>query len=119
MRVRAMILVAGLALLGVVRPSTSQGTATLTTQDYIDIQQLYARYNHAIDGGDAAPALRVGTGYDLHRLVEGRPLILGGVTIPYERGLLGHSDADVVRHDLVRRIVSAYEAAHAGAPVQK
>ena len=53
MRVRAMMLVAGLTLLGVVRPSASQGTTTLTTQDYIDIQQLYARYNHAIDGGDA------------------------------------------------------------------
>ena len=36
--------------------------------------------------------LRIGHGYDVHRLVEGRPLILGGVTIPYERGLLGHSD---------------------------
>ena len=45
----------------------------------------------------AGPA-RVGTGYDLHRLVEGRPLILGGVTVPFERGALGHSDADVVCH---------------------
>jgi 2-C-methyl-D-erythritol 4-phosphate cytidylyltransferase/2-C-methyl-D-erythritol 2,4-cyclodiphosphate synthase len=43
-------------------------------------------------------ATRVGTGYDLHRLVEGRPLILGGITIPAERGALGHSDADVVCH---------------------
>lgn len=42
--------------------------------------------------------LRIGHGYDVHRLVEGRPLILGGVTIPYERGLLGHSDADVLAH---------------------
>ena len=45
----------------------------------------------------SAPARtgRAGTGYDLHRLVAGRPLILGGVTIPSERGALGHSDADV------------------------
>lgn len=47
---------------------------------------------------EAAVSLRVGLGYDLHRLVEGRPLILAGVTIPFERGLLGHSDADVVCH---------------------
>jgi 2C-methyl-D-erythritol 2,4-cyclodiphosphate synthase len=45
----------------------------------------------------------VGIGYDLHRLVEGRPLVLGGVTIPAERGALGHSDADVVCHAYRRR----------------
>lgn len=58
-------------------------------------------------GGDAAPALRVGTGYDLHRLVEGRPLILGGVTIPSERGALGHSDADVVCHAVTDALLGA------------
>ena len=42
--------------------------------------------------------LRIGQGYDVHRLTEGRALILGGVTIPYEKGLLGHSDADVLTH---------------------
>jgi 2-C-methyl-D-erythritol 2,4-cyclodiphosphate synthase len=42
--------------------------------------------------------IRVGTGFDVHRLVEGRKLILGGVTIPFEKGLLGHSDADVLVH---------------------
>ena len=41
---------------------------------------------------------RIGTGYDVHRLTEGRKLILGGVEIPYEKGLLGHSDADVPTH---------------------
>ncbi|MDL2269067.1 2-C-methyl-D-erythritol 2,4-cyclodiphosphate synthase [Desulfosarcina sp. OttesenSCG-928-A07] len=41
---------------------------------------------------------RTGIGYDIHRLVQGRPLILGGTTIPYEKGLLGHSDADVLVH---------------------
>ena len=40
--------------------------------------------------------MRVGMGYDVHKLVEGRALILGGVNIPYEKGLLGHSDADVL-----------------------
>ena len=42
--------------------------------------------------------LRIGHGYDVHRLAEGRRLILGGVDIPWERGLLGHSDADVLTH---------------------
>lgn len=46
------------------------------------------------------PALRVGQGYDIHQLVEGRPLIIGGVTIPHAKGLLGHSDADVLLHAL-------------------
>ena len=44
------------------------------------------------------PAFRVGIGYDSHRLVEGRPLILGGVRVPFEKGLQGHSDADVLLH---------------------
>ena len=42
--------------------------------------------------------MRIGHGYDVHRLVAGRPLILGGVEIPWEKGLLGHSDADVLTH---------------------
>jgi len=42
--------------------------------------------------------MRVGLGYDVHRLVTGRPLVLGGVRVPFERGLLGHSDADVICH---------------------
>ena len=43
---------------------------------------------------------RFGIGYDVHRLVEGRKLILGGVDVPYEKGLLGHSDADVLLHTI-------------------
>ena len=54
-----------------------------------------------------APALRVGTGYDVHRLVEGRKLILCGVDVPYERGLLGHSDADVALHALMDALLGA------------
>ena len=42
--------------------------------------------------------IRAGTGYDVHAFAEGRPLVLGGVTIPHERGLQGHSDADVLSH---------------------
>lgn len=51
--------------------------------------------------------LRIGHGYDVHRLVEGRRLILGGVEIPYERGLLGHSDADVLTHAVMDALTGA------------
>ncbi len=51
--------------------------------------------------------LRIGHGYDVHRLTEGRALVLGGVTIPHERGLLGHSDADVVLHALMDALLGA------------
>ena len=51
--------------------------------------------------------MRVGTGYDVHRLVEGRKLIIGGVDIPYEKGLLGHSDADVLLHAIMDALLGA------------
>ena len=51
--------------------------------------------------------LRIGQGYDVHRLVEGRKLILGGVEIPYEKGLLGHSDADVLLHAVMDALLGA------------
>ena len=51
--------------------------------------------------------LRIGHGYDVHRLVEGRPLILGGVAVPYEKGLLGHSDADVLTHAVMDALLGA------------
>ena len=51
--------------------------------------------------------MRIGHGYDVHRLVEGRPLILGGVHIPYEKGLLGHSDADVLLHAVSDALLGA------------
>jgi 2-C-methyl-D-erythritol 2,4-cyclodiphosphate synthase len=51
--------------------------------------------------------LKVGIGYDIHRLVAGRPLILGGVTIPHTRGLEGHSDADVVLHAVIDAMLGA------------
>lgn len=51
--------------------------------------------------------LRIGTGYDIHKLVEGRKLIIGGVEIPYEKGLLGHSDADVLSHAIIDALLGA------------
>ena len=50
---------------------------------------------------------RIGQGYDVHRLVEGRALMLGGVAVPYDRGLLGHSDADVLLHALMDALLGA------------
>jgi 2-C-methyl-D-erythritol 4-phosphate cytidylyltransferase/2-C-methyl-D-erythritol 2,4-cyclodiphosphate synthase len=58
--------------------------------------------------------VRVGIGYDLHRLVDGRPLILGGVAIPFERGLLGHSDADAVCHAVIDAVLGAAAAGDIG-----
>jgi 2-C-methyl-D-erythritol 2,4-cyclodiphosphate synthase len=52
-------------------------------------------------------ALRIGQGYDVHALVTGRPLIIGGVTIPFDRGLLGHSDADVLLHAVTDALLGA------------
>jgi 2-C-methyl-D-erythritol 2,4-cyclodiphosphate synthase len=51
--------------------------------------------------------MRIGTGYDVHQLVKGRKLVLGGVTIPFEKGLLGHSDADVLVHAVCDALLGA------------
>ena len=51
--------------------------------------------------------MRIGTGYDVHKLVEGRKLILGGIDIPFEKGLLGHSDADVLLHAIMDALLGA------------
>lgn len=54
-----------------------------------------------------APQLRIGEGWDVHQLVAGRPLVIGGVHIPYEKGLLGHSDADVLLHAITDALLGA------------
>ena len=58
--------------------------------------------------------MRIGHGYDVHRLVEGRKCIIGGVDIPYERGLLGHSDADVLLHAIMDAVLGAMAAGDIG-----
>jgi 2-C-methyl-D-erythritol 4-phosphate cytidylyltransferase / 2-C-methyl-D-erythritol 2,4-cyclodiphosphate synthase len=66
-------------------------------------------------GGVPAPVpFRIGNGYDLHRLVSGRPLILGGVTIPFETGLDGHSDADIICHAVTDAVLGAAAAGDIG-----
>ncbi|HRR09728.1 MAG TPA: 2-C-methyl-D-erythritol 2,4-cyclodiphosphate synthase [Rhodothermales bacterium] len=59
--------------------------------------------------------MRIGYGYDVHRLVEGRPLVLGGVEIPFEKGLLGHSDADVLLHAITDALLGAAALGDIGA----
>ena len=68
-----------------------------------------------LGAGPVSPSvLRIGTGYDLHRLVRGRPLILGGVSIPFEAGLDGHSDADIVCHAVTDAVLGAAAAGDIG-----
>jgi 2-C-methyl-D-erythritol 2,4-cyclodiphosphate synthase len=57
---------------------------------------------------------RIGQGFDVHQLTEGRPLIMGGITIPYEKGLLGHSDADVLLHAVADGCLGAIAAGDIG-----
>ena len=66
--------------------------------------------------GEEVPAmgLRIGQGYDVHRLEEGRPLVLGGVVVPFERGLAGHSDADVLTHAIIDALLGALSAGDIG-----
>jgi 2-C-methyl-D-erythritol 4-phosphate cytidylyltransferase/2-C-methyl-D-erythritol 2,4-cyclodiphosphate synthase len=78
----------------------------ITTPDDLDLAERLL--------GAAVPVLRIGNGYDLHRLVEGRPLILGGVTIPFDKGLMGHSDADVICHAVTDAILGAANAGDIG-----
>lgn len=60
-------------------------------------------------------SIRIGTGYDIHRLVEGRKLVLGGVEIPFEKGLMGHSDADVLTHAICDALLGAAALGDIGA----
>jgi 2-C-methyl-D-erythritol 4-phosphate cytidylyltransferase/2-C-methyl-D-erythritol 2,4-cyclodiphosphate synthase len=80
----------------------------ITTAEDMVMAEAIAAGQSAVGGRQSAARTgRAGTGYDLHRLVAGRPLILGGVAIPSERGALGHSDADVVCHAVTDAILGA------------
>jgi 2-C-methyl-D-erythritol 4-phosphate cytidylyltransferase/2-C-methyl-D-erythritol 2,4-cyclodiphosphate synthase len=80
----------------------------ITTPDDLAIAETIAA------SGAPSRTGRAGVGYDLHRLVEGRPLILGGVTIPFDRGLIGHSDADAVCHAVTDAVLGAAAAGDIG-----
>jgi len=81
-----------------------------TTDDLMMAERMVG----ASESREAQPRLRIGNGYDLHRLVPGRPLILGGVIIPFEKGLDGHSDADAVCHAVTDAILGAAGAGDIG-----
>lgn len=81
----------------------------ITTADDLELAE------RLLGGGPAGASLiRIGTGYDLHRLVDGRRLILGGVVIPFEKGLAGHSDADAVCHAVTDALLGAAAAGDIG-----
>lgn len=77
----------------------------ITAPEDLMVAESLANGRPTVSSGE--PGWRVGIGYDSHRLVEGRPLVLGGVTIPFERGLLGHSDADAVCHAITDALLGA------------
>jgi 2-C-methyl-D-erythritol 4-phosphate cytidylyltransferase/2-C-methyl-D-erythritol 2,4-cyclodiphosphate synthase len=83
----------------------------ITTQHDFDVSKAMAQIRHPPSG---RTVLRVGTGYDLHRLEAGRPLIIGGVDIPSPAGLAGHSDADVLCHAVTDAILGAAAAGDIG-----
>ena len=85
------------------------GQVRLTPGDYRNIKLTTPEDRQAARAylGKGEKAMRVGSGYDVHKLVEGRKLILGGVEVPFEKGLLGHSDADVLTHAVMDALTGA------------
>lgn len=81
----------------------------ITTPDDLDLG-----LSILVKRGIVTAGLRIGQGYDVHQLVKGRPLILGGVEIPHEMGLLGHSDADVLTHVIIDAVLGALGAGDIG-----
>jgi 2-C-methyl-D-erythritol 2,4-cyclodiphosphate synthase len=89
---------------------SDESNLKVTTRKDIDIAEAIVQSGSAGSGY----AARVGLGYDLHRLVEGRPLILGGITIPFDRGPHGHSDGDAICHALTDAVLGAIAAGDIG-----
>jgi 2-C-methyl-D-erythritol 2,4-cyclodiphosphate synthase len=84
----------------------------ITTEHDLAVSRALLGIRDPESGGGAVP--RIGTGYDLHRLEAGRRLIIGGVEIPYETGLVGHSDADVLCHAVTDAVLGAAAAGDIG-----
>lgn len=92
-------------------PGSPENLKVTTRQDLVVAERILEERRGAPRRGGN---VRIGFGHDAHRLVPGRALVLGGVTIPYERGLAGHSDADVILHALVDAILGAAAAGDIG-----
>jgi 2-C-methyl-D-erythritol 2,4-cyclodiphosphate synthase len=88
-------------------PGDAANLKVTTSEDLETLKRHVAARIGAIGSREGSRSMRVGTGYDLHRLVAGRPLILGGIQIPFELGLDGHSDADIVCHAVTDAILGA------------
>jgi 2-C-methyl-D-erythritol 2,4-cyclodiphosphate synthase len=78
------------------------------------LQRRFSQREGNYRGKGSIVMFRIGQGFDVHQLTEGRPLIIGGITIPYERGLLGHSDADVLLHTVADACLGAIAAGDIG-----
>jgi 2-C-methyl-D-erythritol 4-phosphate cytidylyltransferase / 2-C-methyl-D-erythritol 2,4-cyclodiphosphate synthase len=78
-----------------------------TAEDLAMAEALVHGIDRRSSGDRGLPVIRVGSGYDLHRLVDGRPLVLGGLTIPFDCGLAGHSDADALCHAVTDAVLGA------------
>ena len=114
----------------VLREAVALGRSGLEATDEAMLAEQAGHAVHVVDGDPAnvkittpddlevarraSAGARIGTGYDLHRLVEGRPLVIGGVTIPSAKGALGHSDADVVCHAVTDAVLGAAGAGNIG-----
>jgi 2-C-methyl-D-erythritol 4-phosphate cytidylyltransferase/2-C-methyl-D-erythritol 2,4-cyclodiphosphate synthase len=95
-------------------PGDPTNVKVTTPEDLDSARERAANMDPARAQSPEPRALRIGTGYDLHRLVAGRPLILGGVRIPFELGLEGHSDADIVCHAVTDAVLGAAAAGDIG-----
>lgn len=94
-------------------PSSYDNIKVTTPEDLVIAEALMKQRKKAGPGGPAGN-VRVGFGYDIHRMVEGRPLILGGMRIPHNKGLLGHSDGDVLLHAVCDAALGAVAAGEIG-----
>ncbi|RPH39827.1 MAG: 2-C-methyl-D-erythritol 2,4-cyclodiphosphate synthase, partial [Burkholderiales bacterium] len=83
----------------------SRGNFKVTTMD--DLHAMRARLGASPPSPDEGPPWRIGQGWDVHALVPGRPLVIGGTTVPHHSGLLGHSDADVLLHAITDALLGA------------
>lgn len=91
-----------------ITPGSHKNMKLTRREDIPVMEALLAQQKQINRGGErGVTSVRIGQGYDVHKLVEGRPLILCGIEVPYEKGLLGHSDADVATHALMDALLGA------------
>ncbi|OGR45324.1 MAG: hypothetical protein A2X35_03510 [Elusimicrobia bacterium GWA2_61_42] len=102
-----------LGIKAAVVPSTYRNIKVTTPEDLI-IAEAFMKEEKSVSTRVKIPVSRAGFGYDIHRLVEGRPLILGGIKIEHTKGLLGHSDGDVVLHSVCDAMLGSISAGEIG-----